>query len=84
LKIGIARVRRGRDINSVNTGRIETYFIPLCSWHRAHQSREIVHEIGKVVVEESAIEDGDRQGTKRERDQLYQYWSDRDIMYTIV
>jgi len=82
--MGIARLLKVRGINSFNTGQIKTYFIPLCSWHRAHQSPETVHGIGSMVVEESAIEDGNRQDTKRERDQLYQYWSDRDIIYTIV
>jgi len=67
---GIARVHikttstRVRDFMSSDaTG---TYLIPLRSWHRAQQPPAIRFGIRKVVVEESAIEFGDPQGTYKD------------------
>jgi len=44
----------------------ETSFIPLRSWRRAQQPPAIRSRIGAVVVEESAIEFRERQGTYKD------------------
>ena len=45
---------------------LRTYLIPLCSWRRAQRSPAIGSRIGPLVVEESAIEVWDRQGTYKD------------------
>jgi len=67
---GIARVpikttpRRVSDFMSFDA--TETFFIPPRSWRRAQHPPAIVSRIGLAVVEESAIEFWDRQGTYKD------------------
>ena len=84
LKMGIARVLRGRDINSINSGQLDTYFIPLFHRYCAYLFPSYVYRIGEVAAEQSAIEDRHPPGTKSEGYQLWQYCLDRDILYTII
>jgi len=64
----------------------ETPFIPLRSWRRARLSPAIRSRIGEAVVEGSAIEFWNRQGTYKDNpykgQRLHEFRSDRDVLYT--
>jgi len=59
----IVKTTLTRVSDFLNIQATETYPIPLRTWHRAQQSPAIGFRIGAVVVEESAIEFWNRQGT---------------------
>jgi len=61
IKTTLTRVSDFRGFHAT-----ETSFISLRSWHRAQRSPAIRFRIGAVVVEESAIELWDRQGTYKD------------------
>ena len=62
-------------------------FIPLRSWHRGQRSRAIGLRIGAVVVQESAIELWERQGTiytdnPHKGQRFHRFGCDKDVLYT--